>query len=345
MKKITTETLVIGIFLVASMAFFVWYNMSRQTVLVLHSYATDYSWVRDVNLGINRVLNHKSLYSVRWYYMDTKRHPSADYKKSAGTAARSVIEKMQPDIIIAIDDDAQAYVTRHFLDHPKIKIIFAGVNNQASDYGFDKARNVTGVLERLPLHAIREMLQMSETFKDLPQPMRIAYLGDESGTVKGDSRQVENFDWSPMRLSANKLVDTFPRWQEAVGALGKQADVILVTNYRGLRRSDSDATLVPAAEVVAWTETHSKIPVVSGNGFFTEDGGMLAIGTSPYQQGGAAAEMAVQMLKFGKTVEQIPIISSRQFIVSMSAAKMQARDFKLPQVYEAAARTGDKYLP
>ncbi len=101
MKKITFEGFIIGFFLIVSMGLFAWYNMSRPTVLVLHSYATDYSWVRDVNLGINRVLKHKSLYGVRWYYMDTKRHPSAEYKKSAGIAARAMIEKMQPDIIIA----------------------------------------------------------------------------------------------------------------------------------------------------------------------------------------------------------------------------------------------------
>ena len=345
MKKIKLENFIIALFLVASMALFVWYNMHRKTILVLHSYATDYSWVRDIDVGINRVLKHNPLYSVRWYYMDTKRHPSADYKKSAGTAARSVIEKMQPDIIIAVDDNAQAYATRYFLNHPKIKIVFSGVNNEASDYGFDKANNVTGVLERLPLGAMREMLQTATNFKDLSHPIRIAYLGDSSESVKGDEKQIKHFNWSPLELSADILVDTFPKWQATVDQLGKQADVILVTGYRGLRRSDTDKSLVPPTEVVAWTEAHSKIPIISGNGFFLEDGGMLAIGTSPYQQGEAAADMAMQVLNDGKRIDQIPIISSTQFVVSMSASKMKARHFELPQVYEAAARIGDKYLP
>ncbi len=345
LRNITVENFIVGLFLVGSMTLFAWYNMSRQTVLVLHSYAPDYSWVTDVDLGINRVLKQKSLYSVRWYYMDTKRHPSADYKKSAGTAARKVIEKMQPDIIIAVDDNAQQYVTRHFLNHPTIKIIFTGVNNEASDYGFDKANNATGVLERLPLSAIRETLQNASNFKALARPIRIAYLGDQSETVKGDEKQAQRFDWSPLQLSADKLVDTFPRWQAAVHELGLQADVILVTGYRGLRRSDTDTTLVPPKEVVAWTEAHSKIPVIGGNGFYTEEGGMLAIGTSPYPQGEVAADMALQILKNGKRTDQIPVVSSAQFIVSMSESKMKARGFVLPQVYEAAARTGDRYLP
>ena len=72
---------------------------------------------------------------------------------------------------------------------------------------------------------------------------------------------------------------------------------------------------------------------------------MLAIGTSSYQQGEAAAEMALQILVDGKRTNQIPIISSTQFIVGMSGSKMKARGFILPQVYETAARIGDRYVP
>jgi ABC-type uncharacterized transport system substrate-binding protein len=345
MKRISFENFIIGLFLAASMALFIWYNVHRKTILVLHSYATDYSWVRDIDVGINRVLKHHTLYSVRWYYMDTKRHPSASYKESAGKAARSVVEKMQPDVIIAVDDNAQQYVTRYFVDDPKIKIVFSGVNNEASDYGFDKANNATGVLERLPLGAIRETLQMADNFKNLQHPIRIAYLADQSESVKGDEKQIKRFDWAPLQLSADKLVKTFPEWQAAVEALNKEADIIMLTGYRGLHRSDTNRALVPPKEVVAWTEAHSKIPIISGNGFFIEDGGMLAIGTSPYQQGEAAADMAVQILMDGKRPNQIPIVSSTQFVVSMNATKMNARHFVLPKVYEAAARIGDKYIP
>lgn len=345
MKKISAQNFMIGLFLAGSLALLIWFNVSRPTILVLHSYATDYSWVRDVNLGINRVLKSKSLYGVRWYYMDTKRHPEPEYKRTAGTAARAVIEKMQPNVIIAIDDDAQQFAAKEFINHPKINVIFSGVNNEASDYGYDKAKNVTGLLERLPLPAIREALQMSDSLRLLGRPVRLAFLGDTSGTVKGDEHQVKQFDWAPLQLIDSKLVPTFPEWQAALHGLSGKADVILVTNYRGLKRSDTDKALVPAKEVVAWTEAHAKIPVLSGNGFYTEDGGMLAIGTSPYQQGEAAAAMALQIIVDGKKPNEIPIRRSNQFIVTMSASKMNAREFKLPQVYEAAVRTGDKYFP
>jgi ABC-type uncharacterized transport system substrate-binding protein len=97
--------------------------------------------------------------------------------------------------------------------------------------------------------------------------------------------------------------------------------------------------------VVDWTERNSEVPVFSGNGFFTEDGGMLSIGTSPYEQGEIAAERALAIALDGIAIKDLPIVTSKEFIVTMSGSKMRARQFDLPRVYEAAARTGDKYLP
>lgn len=343
--KFTVERLMIGLFMLLSLALFGWFNMSKPSILILHSYDKNYAWVRDVNVGLNRVLTGKYQYQVRWYYMDTKRHPWPEYKASAGIAARNVIDEMKPDVVIAIDDDAQQYVTRYLVDHPTIKIVFAGVNNAASDYGFDHAHNVTGILERLPLGAIRETLQIAGNFKSLGHPVRLALLGDQSESVAGDARQVQAFDWSPLQLKTIRQVNTWAEWQAAVTELGGKTDVIMLTGYRRISRSGSDRTLVPPAEVVAWTERHSAVPVISGNGFYTEEGGMLAIGTSPYEQGEEAAARALDIILRGKRADQMPIETSDQFIVTMSGSKMKARDFMLPKVYEAAARTGDKYYP
>jgi ABC-type uncharacterized transport system substrate-binding protein len=158
-------------------------------------------------------------------------------------------------------------------------------------------------------------------------------------------RQVQKFDWNPVRLASIDQVATWPEWQASVDRLAKTADVILLTGYRQLPRSATDKSLVSAREVVEWTEAHSKLPLISGNGFFTEEGGMLAIGTSPYEQGEEAASRALAIILGGKSLSSLPIIASHEFIVTMNGSKMKARGFELPRVYEAAARTGDKYYP
>jgi ABC-type uncharacterized transport system substrate-binding protein len=344
-KKWHFESFMAGLFLITALGLFGWCNMTKPRILILHSYDEDYAWVRDVNIGLARGFKNKYLYQLKWYYMDTKRHPSEAFKSSAGIAARNVILETKPDVIIAVDDDAQKYAAQYFINDPHIKIVYTGINNQAEDYGYQSATNATGILERLPLSAMRETLSSVSNFKTLGHPVRLAYLGDLSRTVQGDIKQVKGFDWSPHQLVAVNQVNTFAEWQAQIELLATQADIILVTGYRGLVRSKTDSKLVPPKEVVAWTEAHSVIPVFSGNGFYTEDGGMLAIGTSPYEQGNVAANDALAIILDGKLPAELPKATSQQFIVTMSGSKMNARHFELPRVYEAAARTGDKYFP
>jgi hypothetical protein len=341
----TLEKTMVGVFLGGALLLTGWYNARKPTILVLHSYDPGYAWVRDVNVGLNRVLDKTYLYRVRWYYMDTKRHPSAAFKASAGIAARNVIAATRPDVVIAIDDDAQEYVARHLVGDPHLTVVFAGVNRTAADYGYAGAPNVTGILERIPLDAMREALESAAGIGTPGRPLRVAYLGDRSDTVDGDARQVRHYDWRPVCLDTVLQVDPWPAWQAAVRALGADHDALLVSGYRGLRRSATDAGLVPAREVMGWTEAHAAVPVISFNAFTTEDGGMLAIGTSPYEQGEVAATLALQVALHGRAAASLTVTASQQFTVAMSGARMRARGFLLPRVYEAAARTGNQYLP
>jgi ABC-type uncharacterized transport system substrate-binding protein len=339
------EKITMTLFLGAALLLFGWYNSRKPSILVLHSYDPDYAWVRDINVGLNRVFTEKYRYQVRWYYMDTKRHPSAAFKAGAGIAARRIVASAQPDVVIAIDDDAQEFAMRHFVNDPHVAIVFAGVNREAADYGYTGAANTTGILERIPLGAMRDALASARNLARPGQPIRVAYIGDRSDTVDGDARQVRRYDWRPLQLGDVLQVDTWPAWQAGVLALGAGHDALLLSGYRRLRRSATDASLVPAQEVVAWTEAHAARPVISFNGFYTEDGGMLAIGTSPYEQGEVAGRLALQIALERRAPGTLPVRASTQFIVSMRGATMRARGFVLPGVYEAAARTGNQYLP
>lgn len=346
-KYIPLDRIMAFLFVAVTLLLFGWYNMTKPRILVLHSYDPDYAWTRDVNIGLNREFVDRYRYQLNWYYMDTKRHPSPSFRKSAGIAARNVIKQMNPDVLIAVDDDAQEFAAKYFINDEHIKIVFAGINKHAEDYGYQNATNATGILERIPLSAMREALSSVKSFQQLNRPVRIAYLGDKSGTVLGDAEQIKNFDWGPHQLIGQYFVASFPEWKQKVIELGGQADIILVTGYRGLLLNEKPAgdkpALVNPKDVVRWTEENSTIPIFSGNGFFTEDGGMLAVGTSPYEQGEQAAVYALELALKHKSVEELKVQTSQQFIISMNGPLMNKRQIELPRVYEAAARIGNKY--
>jgi ABC-type uncharacterized transport system substrate-binding protein len=333
-------------FLLGLAVLIIGFNTTKPRLLVLQSYDKDYAWSREVDVGIRRVLGSRSEYAVRWFYMDTKRHPWKDFKVNAGRSVQKLINSWQPAVVIAIDDDAQQFAMKAFNNRPDVKVVFAGVNSAASAYGYDKASNVTGILERLPLDAVRETMLIASKSRNLTSPARILFLGDRSETVVADEAYFRGFDWAPLQVQASQLVETFDQWKASVQLAQQQADFIVVSNYRKILRTAGGSDLVPPQELIDWTEQNSRVPILGTNVFFAQDGGMLAIGTSPYEQGEVAMRMARDLLDHpDKPTGAIAIETTRQYVVAMRASRMQARQFKLPSVYESAARSSNNFYP
>ena len=88
LTKTTVNRLMASLFLLICMAFIIYEVRQKPRIFVLHSYHESYSWSQEVTEGIERVLNNKP-YSIRWHYMDTKRHPDTDFKARAAEATLS----------------------------------------------------------------------------------------------------------------------------------------------------------------------------------------------------------------------------------------------------------------
>jgi ABC-type uncharacterized transport system substrate-binding protein len=330
--------ILITVFLLGVTALFVYQSVNRPRILILHSYDNAYPWVRDVNVGLMRVLGKKQSYSLRWQYMDLKLHPGTESRRMAGITARRIIDQWNPDVLIAVDDEAQDLVGRFYVNRPDIKIVFAGVNGEAADYGYDHADNVTGILERKQLAAFKTALLDIVKLSKLDHTPRLINIADQSPSLVYDDKNLKKFDWKPVQLVESDLVGTYPEWQKAVLDAGSRADFIMLSNYRQLARSSTDPTLVPPKEIMEWTEANTKIPVIGTNGFNVEDGGVLAIGVSPYEQGQVAGRMAVDIIDFGKKPKSLPVATTQQFVVAMRANELKKKNIRLPAIYEAFAR-------
>jgi hypothetical protein len=323
----------------------VWFAFSKPRVLILHSYDDTYSWTRDVNVGLERILGKKNNWDIRHYDMDTKRHPWMAYKFKMGIAARRMIDDWKPTVIIAIDDDAQQFVGRYYVNHPTIKLVFSGVNLPPSTYDYVGASNVTGVMEKIPLSDMRTAILDYARMAGREQALRVVFIDDSSDTVTGDAARARAFDWSPLVFQGTRQLENFDQYKSAILAAQTTADIIVVDAYRKISRSATDRTLVSPLEIQAWAGKNSKLPMIGVNAFVAEDGGMLAIGTSPFEQGERAAELAVRIIDGGMAPSQIPFESGDQFVVAMRARQISEKKFALPRVYEAAARSVNKFYP
>jgi ABC-type uncharacterized transport system substrate-binding protein len=278
--------------------------------------------------------------------MDTKKKSDAEYLRRAGMAAIKAIEDQKPDVVIAIDDYAQKLAAMKFVNHPKVNIVFAGVNGSVKPYNYEGAENVTGIFERKPVSAIKEAVQLLSREIGISKA-RITLLTDATLSAQKDGRYLTAFDWAPMSYFTSVPAKDFKTWKDRVLNLKDKADFLLVGAYRKVKRQADSPTkkgYVPPEELMAWTEEHSPIPVIGINVFNTEEGAMLSVGVSPYEQGSEAALMARQIIEKKVRPGTIPVKTSQQYVVSFRKSALQRRKVKMPKIFEAFARATDNYF-
>ncbi len=343
MSIINHERTLAMIFLTILCGFLIVHNLDKPRLLILHSYALDYSWVTGQNEGMQRVLKNQNTYLIKEHYLDTKNKPYPDYMERAGKEARNLINRWKPNVIIACDDDAQKLVGQFFVDDPNIKIVFTGIQGDFAKYGYENASNVTGIFEKVSVEGIKQTLIELNKNQGI-KIEKIFHLSDTSNYSRFVKKEITSFDWQPLSLVNSAEYKTFEDWKQQIKRANQEADILLITNYHTLRRSPEDKSIVTPQEIIEWTENNSSIPGISSWGFYVEDGGMLAVGVSPYEQGEIAAKIAVNILDEKQEFASIKPQTGKQYILYMRKSKMNQYRLKLPTIYEAFARATNHYF-
>lgn len=333
MKK-SLAALLVSVFLLLSLLLVLYFNVASPRVLVIHTYDEDFGWTQALDRSYRKELKaYPRSVLTRWHYMRLGGAPSEQHMETAAASAQRAVEAFEPDVLVVFDDIAAKLVTPALLNRPGIRIVFAGINAESDAYGFDTASNTTGVLERIPVAALREALTQLGHGK----PLTMACLGDARAQALLEVPQLTAHDWSPHKLLPCEQVDNYPAWQDRVAALGQKADVLFITGYQGLHRAVGGSKSVPPAEVMAWTEAHSKaLPLATKNGF-VPDGGSLAIASSAHEQGQTAGRLTAALLQ-GRSPAELSVVQGQAFVVLMHTERLARRGYHLPAVYEAAAR-------
>ena len=342
LKKFTI--LIMATFILTLTGIVLYKNINKPRILVLHSYSDDYVWTRQINVGLDRVFGKVQGVDIRYHEMRTKKMSGKGYKHRAGIAGHSTIELIRPNVIIAVDDDAQKYVAKQYVNNPDIKIVFAGINGSPEPYGYLEANNVTGILERKPAVALSEfILLISESLGIIGQKPKAIFLADESHSTERDGDYLDSIDWVGVDYLGRHPNGTFDDWQSAVKNMKGKADFILVGGYRKLHKYPGSAKFVNAKEVMTWTEANSPVPVIGMNTFNTEEGAMLSVGVSPYEQGEVAASMAIKLIE-GVDIKSLPIQTSSQYVIAMRQSALDARNISVPKIFETLSRATNNYF-
>jgi ABC-type uncharacterized transport system substrate-binding protein len=291
-------------------------------ILVVHSYSTDYEWVNDISDGIRDTFDGKNV-ELEFYCMDTKKKTNEAWKEESGKIALKKVADWQPDVVIAVDDNAQIYFARNLVGEEKPMVVFCGVNGDPSEYGYP-AKNVTGILERPHFTATLQQFK-----RIVPTANRIAVISDNSvtsaGAIEYMKTQKTEFD-----IVSWNLPSTFAEWQRQIKTACNNADAIAIYTYHTLRSEIDSTTSTDPQKVIEWTVTNSTIPIIGFFDFGIENGWLYGSVESGYEHGSEAGQIALGLLS-GKNMRDFPIKTATKATSMLNLAAAEKLGIQIPE--------------
>jgi ABC-type uncharacterized transport system substrate-binding protein len=274
------------------------------SIVYLNSYHPGYQWSDDSFNVFKKSL--KTPAEIHLMYMDTKRNRGKDYQADITKKTLVFIEQHQPDLIIAADDNASGFIIEPYFKDHDIPVIFIGVNNDASTYGYPY-KNATG------------MVEMDGTL-NLVKAIRMFHHATASvGMVFGitnTSKQVINYIKKQIPDAAKiHQVDNANEWYKTMTILNDTVDLIALNTITGIEGLDHDSAL-------AFIRENITIPILSASSASKQ---LAHIGyiSLPEEHGNWAASTADDIL-LGKSPATIPIQTSSHYLMFFNESLIKA---------------------
>jgi len=236
-----------------------------KTVLVIYSYDEGLAWTRQCDQGIRESL--PPYVTIKRIYMDTKRIPAARFPERAQEVLRE-FEQIRPDLVMLSDDNALQLVGPA-IAATGTPVVYFGINGNPRDYFEFLPKNVTGIIERIPLFRwVRVLLDV------VPKTTSVLVLADDSRTadaiIEASFKQKTRVNISGVDVYWAKA-ESWEEWQRYV--LEEPCDFIVMPIYHALK--DSRGTPIPYDEVIRWTSRNSRVPVFASQDYAVADDGVV----------------------------------------------------------------------
>ncbi len=277
---------------------------ATKNILWIDSYHKGYPWSDGIEMGIQKVLQNTGV-QLHIFRMDTKNNDSVAFGVSAGIKAFEEVQRVQPDLVIATDDNSQKYLVVPYLRNTELPVVFSGVNWDASEYGYPTP-NVTGMIEidRVDL-LVGHMQENSKGNK-------VGFLSVDVETARKISTSInKRFFQGNMNTY---MVKTFQEFKDHFLLAQNEVDMLIIYNYVGLKDWDD----IEAENFIA---NNTKIPTGALLEFLKHLT-VYTLGKSSEEHGEYAADTALQILD-GKRPDDFDLATSEkvQLTVNLKMAK------------------------
>lgn len=328
------------------------FRASLPRLLILHSGSEGSPWVQRLDLAFERELqaSRQPVRVERHYLRLDEPGTSPEAVRVRVQDARRAMDRLSPDLLIAVDDEANDLLARHDAGRPDLRRLYVSIDQPPSRYGYDGRASVTGVAETLPLVAVRDAIEALRGVRPFAagteprQPLRVAALARNNETGRAELEQVQRFDWAPLQLVDAAAASDFGQWKRICESWAGKADVVLVLSHRGMPLLAGSAKAVTGAELAEWMERACPpVPIGMSSGYVA-DGGGLSIAPSPEEYGKISMRMALEWLASDRRAKPPEAREATHFDVALNAPRLRRRGLHLPPLYVEAAHARNAYF-
>ncbi len=296
-------------------------------VLVVMSYEEDNPWVREIREGIESVLGQTA--EITYVHMDTKRDRAGGPARAA--AAYEQFQQLQPQGVIAADDDAQSmFVVPYLKERVGVPVAFNGVNADAAKYGYPTA-HITGVLERAHVH---ESLAFARQLVPTAQTACFLTANVPAGAALKTQVEAEKTGY-PMKVGAFHMVSRLAELQSLGRGMNTGCDALFVDSLEGIGGPDGKA--LDNREVLSQLSRVYQGPILGGNRYQVEQGAWAAVVKTGQEQGELSANLLLQAMR-GTPVSSLSIVKNvrGQRVINVSAIEAHKVALR-PQIVKGAS--------
>jgi hypothetical protein len=333
MKGRGVTVLMTSFFLIFVVSLFC-FQFRKPRIFILHSFDKEFVEMRSLDRGFQRSLKASRLpVTIRQHYMNHNRSRTPDDIVSNEQAAILAIRQDDPDLLLAIDDEANAFIKKTFGPNYPFLLFYLSINQSPIHYEYEGLPGVTGMKEMLPLLGLKESLPYLSG-KD--SPLRIAALGSDRPTGRAELMQVKAMNWHPHTLVGSALAHTEKQWQQAFQTLNTQADLVLILTSTGLAAGSSSEE-----DLIQWAMPQSQALLVGLHERFVAQGGAIAFATDEDEEGELAMGHVLRWIQAKDPSRTSPIAYQTPFELHLQPTLLAERKIVLPQIYLELARMTD----
>jgi len=323
------------------LSFVLWlgvFNATKARILVVHSSSASTPWVQAVDAGMQQALEgNRRPISISWMYLDLQSPATKRQYHQSRAALQRMLDQIDPDVVIAVDDEANALISQTAASSKRTRILYVSVDRSPHTYRYGGDAQVSGISETLPLAAIRDAATTLYAGRELTA----AVIGIDTPTGQAEMAQVRDFDWGPINIKASRLVATAAAWREFVSST--PADLLLVLSTYGL--PEPNGTITPAGPLIRWTQEQAQALPIGTQIDFVPSGGALSFAPPPLVYGQEAITAALDWLDQRRSPGPPAAQTNAHFQVGLRQSALAARGLRLPAIYSEAARAAGALYP